>query len=105
MGRLATDPSDYICLMDAVPEEISLDEIKNSVCKVAGVENIHHIHVWRLPDGELAISAHIDCKELSRWADMLPRLQSCMVTEFHITHATFQPEEGICGSDHQRCHS
>lgn len=92
-------------LMDAVPEGIRLDEIKNSVLQVSGVENIHHIHVWRLPDGELAISAHIDCKDLSRWADMLPRLQSCVATEFYITHATFQPEEGRCASDHHRCHS
>ncbi|MDX8404484.1 MAG: cation diffusion facilitator family transporter [Mariprofundaceae bacterium] len=92
-------------LMDAVPDGISLENIASCACQVEGVDNIHHIHVWRLPDGELAISAHIDCKNIANWSDMLPELQRCMATDFQITHATFQPEEGRCATDHQRCHS
>jgi cobalt-zinc-cadmium efflux system protein len=92
-------------LMDAVPDGINLENIATCAREVTGVDNIHHIHVWRLPDGELAISAHIDCKDLSKWSGILPELQGCMATDFQITHATFQPEEGRCASDHQKCHS
>ncbi len=92
-------------LMDAVPDGINVDEIGKCAGRIAGITNIHHIHVWTLPNGELAMSAHIDCQDITQWADILPRLQTCVSTDFHITHATFQPEEGPpCHNGDDRCH-
>jgi cobalt-zinc-cadmium efflux system protein len=89
-------------LMDAVPDGIQLDAIEHSVCKITGIDDIHHIHVWKLPSGELAMSAHVECENISRWSDILVELHGC-VADFGITHATFQPEEGKCTSMKAGC--
>jgi len=89
-------------LMDAVPSGISMDEIGESVCQIEGVCDIHHIHVWKLPSGELAISAHIDCESISQWSGILSELHLC-AGDLGITHATFQPEEGHCHATESTC--
>jgi len=89
-------------LMDAVPSEVDLDEIGVKVRLVEGVCDIHHVHVWKLPSGALAISAHIDCESINRWPIMLPELHDC-VAGLGITHATFQPEEGRCHASESTC--
>ncbi len=89
-------------LMDAVPGGIQLDEIETSVCRIAGINDIHHIHVWKLPSGELAISAHVGCEDMNLWSELLTDLHGC-VAEQGITHATFQPEQGVCTSSDSKC--
>ncbi|MCF7821271.1 MAG: cation diffusion facilitator family transporter [Mariprofundaceae bacterium] len=90
-------------IMEAVPEHIRVEKIKESICQLSNVCDIHHIHVWKLPSGELAISAHVECEDISRWSNILAELQGC-VLNFGITHATFQPEEGQCISVESTCH-
>ena len=86
-------------LMDAVPKGIQLDEIEARAIAIEGVCDLHHIHVWKLPSGKLAISAHVTCKNMASWDEILQQLQHCMAT-LGITHATFQPEEGRCPDSH-----
>ncbi len=90
-------------LMDAVPNEINMDEIRQQVRQITGIFDIHHVHIWKLPSEELAISAHINCSDISEWNNILIELNMCMA-EFGITHATFQPEEGDCHSSESACH-
>ncbi|MBP7902390.1 MAG: cation transporter, partial [Spirochaetes bacterium] len=49
-------------LMHTVPEEISLDEIRTSIEKVEGVDNLHHVHVWKLNDSQIHFEAHINLR-------------------------------------------
>jgi len=90
-------------LMEAVPDDIDIDSIETSLCQIEGVCGIHHIHIRRLPSGELAMSAHVDCEKISHWSDILTELHEC-AAGFDITHATFQPEEGRCSSVESPCH-
>jgi cobalt-zinc-cadmium efflux system protein len=90
-------------LMDAVPDGIVLDEIGECVRALDGVCDVHHIHVWKVPSGELAMSAHIECEDLTRWITLLTELHRC-AAEFGITHATFQPEVGECYASSDLCH-
>lgn len=45
--------------LDGVPKDISLEEIKVVALKIAGVKDIHHIHVWALSTSENAMTAHL----------------------------------------------
>ena len=90
-------------IMEAVPENIRVEKVRESICQLPNVCDIHHIHVWKLPSGELAISAHVGCENMSLWSELLKELHGC-VAELGITHATFQPEEGPCHSGNDRCH-
>ncbi len=88
-------------LMDAVPQEIDSDVITQAMQAVEGVVGIHHVHVWRLPDGQLAMSAHIQIGSMDNWAMSLPTLLNTLKS-YGIDHATLQPET-ICHDDVMHC--
>ena len=90
-------------LMAAVPDGVNRDEVIDAVRGVNGICDIHHVHIWRLPNGELAMSAHVECEEMNNWSAILQQLHDC-VAAFGVTHATFQPEEGPCHPGESGCH-
>jgi len=45
--------------LDGVPENIHLDDIKTTALKIAGVKDIHHIHVWAISTTENGLTAHL----------------------------------------------
>ncbi|HKI60512.1 MAG TPA: cation diffusion facilitator family transporter [Mariprofundaceae bacterium] len=90
-------------LMEAVPAGVNRDEIIDSVREIDGICDMHHVHIWRLPSGELAMSAHVECEGMNNWSTVLKQLHAC-VAEFGVTHATFQPEEGPCHARDSSCH-
>ncbi len=52
---------------------------------------MYHVHLWKLPDGQLATSSHVQLKQMNEWPDILSRLQQ--ILELHdINHSTLQPE-------------
>jgi len=89
-------------LMEAVPEGIEIDVICSKASEIEGVRELHHLHVWKLPSGEKALSAHVCCDDLENWDLLSIRLHDC-VAGFGITHATFQPETSECGREHPDC--
>ena len=45
--------------LDAVPEDIDIEEIKKEALKINGVKGIHHIHDWAISTTENAMTGHI----------------------------------------------
>jgi len=45
--------------LDAVPEGVSLDSLREASLKVRYVQDVHHIHVWPLSTTENALTAHV----------------------------------------------
>jgi len=82
-------------LMEAVPQEIDLNYATQAMQAVEGVIGIHHIHLWRLPDGKLAMSAHIQIDNMEYWTALLPVLFETLKQQ-GIEHATLQPEVVRC---------
>ena len=50
-------------LMQFTPENIDINKLKTTVEAQVEIENIHHIHLWRLNDKEIHLEAHLDFKE------------------------------------------
>jgi len=87
-------------LMEGVPKGVDSDSIVQAVRLLEGVVGVHHIHIWQLPVGKLAISAHIQIENMENWIALLPSLLE-VLKEQGIEHATLQPETG-CHDD--ACH-
>ena len=85
-------------LMQFTPEGINLEEINIEVCKVKGVKNIHHLHVWQLNDSKLMLEAHIEMDEdmlVSEFQEKLKTIEN-IFSDFGIDHTNIQPELNKC---------
>jgi len=78
-------------LMEAVPQEVELHVITQAMQAMEGVVGVHHMHLWRLPAGMLAMSAHVRVAEMECWTEMLPELLETL-KQHGIEHATLQAE-------------
>lgn len=83
-------------LLEGVPREISLRELRAAILDAPGVAGVHDLHVWSLTSDDHSLSAHV---ELSKGADfeMVRTTVSEMLHDrYEITHATLQLERDPC---------
>ena len=82
--------------MDAVPSQVSIDEIKAVARRQPAVKDIHHIHVWAMSTSENALTAHLVLPESVTHAEA-SKLKKSLKHEFEhlgIHHATLETEIG-----------
>ena len=86
-------------LMQSAPTEIDLKEIKNKVESLKDIENIHHIHLWKLDDKQIHLEAHINIKHNIDMEEMMiikERIENLLKEQFSIQHITLQIEYKSC---------
>ncbi|HEY1688137.1 MAG TPA: cation diffusion facilitator family transporter [Solirubrobacteraceae bacterium] len=77
-------------LLEASPPELDPEAIGISMAKIAGVAEVHDLHVWQVSSGFPALSAHVlvgrdeDCHATRR------ELEAMLNQRFHIEHTTLQ---------------
>jgi cobalt-zinc-cadmium efflux system protein len=87
--------------MDAVPTNITIEPIRQAALKLAGVKNIHHIHVWAMSTAENALTAHlvisdnISHEEISSLKNKFKH----ELEHLGIQHATLETEVEECGDE------
>lgn len=79
-------------LMEGVPSNISLNQVGNRLARLDGVMRVHDLHIWTLASGQVAISAHLNLRELSAWPRILGEAREVLNHDFGIGHVTLQPE-------------
>ncbi|KAG6000579.1 hypothetical protein E4U21_005336 [Claviceps maximensis] len=92
-------------LLQATPENISIQEIRQDIEGLPGVVSCHHIHVWQLSDTKIVASMHLQVafpiNEHSgeKYMQLAKRARKCL-HGFGIHSATIQPE--FCLDQQQR---
>ena len=81
--------------MEAVPKNINVDDIYDSLKDLKGVDEVHDIHVWSLSVGKIALTAHIT-SEIPLLT--LKRATKMIRKNYKINHTTIQVE---ANSDHK----
>jgi cobalt-zinc-cadmium efflux system protein len=96
--RLVRDSVDI--LMESVPRHIQIEEVVDTLKSVAGVEDVHDIHVWTITSGIHALSAHLLIRDqmVSRSAEVVEAVNHSLAERFNITHVTLQLECAKCES-------
>jgi len=79
-------------LMEGVPSNISLNQVGKRLAGLEGVMRVHDLHIWTLASGQVAISAHLNLRELSAWPRILGEAREVLNHDFGIGHVTLQPE-------------
>jgi len=84
--------------VDAVPNNIDIEEVKSFLQKQNGVEDVHELHVWALSTTEIALTAHLvipnGCDDSS-----LESIREKLRNEYNIEHSTIQIENCIVKED------
>lgn len=86
-------------LMQSTPEEIDLNDLKVQVENITEIENIHHIHVWKLDDKQIHLEAHINMKRnisMEEMMDVKSAVEHLLKHQFLIQHITLQIEYNSC---------
>lgn len=50
--------------LQAVPENVSLDEIKSKICELEKVDSVHHMHIWSLEGEHHVFTVHVKLKPI-----------------------------------------
>jgi cobalt-zinc-cadmium efflux system protein len=85
-------------LLEGVPAHIDVNELVERMQSIAGVNSIHHLHVWSICSHITALSAHIDVDPgyRLRQAEIIGNLEQLLDNDYHITHTTLQGECSKC---------
>ena len=89
--------------MDAVPESIDPDEVRQHMEATPGVQGVHHLHIWPISTTETALTAHL---VIGRDADTETVVHTVKhaLREAGIHHATLETErEGRPCADETSC--
>ncbi len=80
--------------MDAVPENVTIENIEGLIKKVNGVEDIHHMHVWAMSTTENALTAHLVLKDTLAFEEKMKVVHHIKHELLHnnIHHATIELE-------------
>jgi len=92
--REATD-----ILMESAPRDLDLAKLACDVSQVAGVQNVHDLHVWTISGGMTALSAHLlisDNPRLNECDALLTAINELLEKNYRITHSTIQVECADC---------
>ena len=81
-------------LLEAVPVDVDLHGVRDALAAIAGVHEVHDLHIWTITSGVRALSAHlvVDSAELGATDRMLSAAKERLAHDFHITHSTLQIE-------------
>jgi cobalt-zinc-cadmium efflux system protein len=80
--------------MDAVPTNIDQAEVTAFLMAQPGVDAVHHLHIWPLGAGEVALTAHLVRRLADDHDDFIDATVHELDHRFGINHATLQIEHG-----------
>jgi cobalt-zinc-cadmium efflux system protein len=86
--------------MDAVPRNIDRSEVEAFLASQDGVTAVHHLHIWPLGAGEIAMTAHLVRPAADGHDAFIDRVTHALDARFGINHPTLQVEHGdACDHD------
>ena len=84
-------------IMQFTPDDIDVKKIVSEIEEIAGVKNIHHVHVWQINEHDMMFEAHVDISEdikVSTFEEILGGIKE-VLHQHRITHSTIQPEFSV----------
>lgn len=87
--------------LEKIPNNISIDEIKEHLLKIDGIIDIHHIHIWSIDGYNNYATMHIVVSKKSD--DIKPKVR-CELEEHGISHVTIEIETKNEECSDKACH-
>ena len=89
-------------LLEGTPKGISLPEIRSTLARIPGVEDVHDLHVWSLGSQSHALATHVTIADIppSESALILDQIKLTLREKFQVHHTTIQFENVECEIAH-----
>ncbi|KFY42628.1 hypothetical protein V494_02326 [Pseudogymnoascus sp. VKM F-4513 (FW-928)] len=85
-------------LLQATPDHLDVNDIKEDIQNIPGVVSCHHVHIWQLSDSQIIASLHIQVEfpiseegGAARYMQVSKAVRKCLHA-YGIHSATIQPE-------------
>ena len=91
--------------LDGVPQGIEIKKIRETIARINGVKDFHHIHIWAISTTENALTAHL-CVDRDAGMDQIEKLKHTVKHELlhrNIQHATLEIETENSPCDEPDC--
>jgi len=81
-------------LLEAVPHHLDAERVRGEVRAVAGIEDVHDLHIWTITSGLYALSAHIVIRPGAEGDNdaLLRTVKELLHKNHRIAHSTLQIE-------------
>lgn len=84
-------------IMMGKPNNISTVDIEKSIIKyVDDVKEVHHIHMWEMASGQVALTAHVVVVDGGSCNETIWNTKKLLIEHFNIFHSTIQVEHNEC---------
>ena len=90
--------------MQSAPNGINPEEIKTEIEQIKGIENIHHIHIWKLDDVHTFLEAHINLTDnvcMNEMMEIKANAEKLLHEKFSISHITLQMGYKCCDGNNE----
>lgn len=84
-------------LMESAPSDFNYEAMTRALQAIEGVQDLHHVHVWRLDEKRLALEAHLVLQgtdTLETAAARKRQAKHLLQRDFEIDHATLELDAG-----------
>lgn len=88
--------------IDAVPENINIEELKKTILSENGVTNVHHMHIWPISTTEIALTVHIVIDDIKKLDEITGKLKE-KISKHGIQHSTIEIETEKSHCEHNGC--
>ena len=99
VGTFGLLRASFNAAMDAVPDSIDQTQVQAFLASQPGVQAVHHLHIWPLGAGEIALTAHLVRPGDQDHDAFLDATSHELDHRFGINHATLQIEHSV-GCEH-----
>src|SRR3984893_16386451 len=89
-------------LLEGTPRGVKLEQVEAAMRTIAGVNDVHDLHVWSIGSETRALSCHISIADIppSVSERILRDVKERLLRDFRIDHTTIQFEHAICEVAH-----
>jgi cobalt-zinc-cadmium efflux system protein len=89
-------------LLEGTPRGMSLEAVESAMREIAGVSDVHDLHLWSIGSENHALSAHVKIADMatSESDTILREINEKLGHGFGIHHTTIQLEHVVCETAH-----
>ncbi|KAJ8559511.1 hypothetical protein K7X08_003569 [Anisodus acutangulus] len=84
----------FSLLMERTPKEVDIVQLENGLKSLAGVKDVHDLHVWAITIGKIVLSCHVVVEPGVDQYEIIQKVREHCDLTYRIHHVTVQVEPG-----------